>query len=232
MKVEVWSDVVCPWCYVGKRNLEAALAVFEHADDVEVLWRAFELDQNAPREREGRYVDRLARKYGVDRDAAQAMIDRMVSAAAAVGLDFRFDIARPGNTADAHRLLHLASEWGFQGALKERLLRATFTEGEPIGDRATLARLAGDVGLDPAEVEGVLDSDRFLPDVRADQARAVSLDVHGVPFFLVDGRFAIGGAQPPRILLRVLENAWASRDEAVLDPATAAPLCDDDVCAI
>lgn len=233
MRVEVWSDVVCPWCYVGKRNLEAALAVFEHAGAVEVTWRSFELDPSAPRERRGTYVEGLARKYRVSREEAQAMIDRMTAAAAAVGVDFRFDIARPGNTFDAHRLLHLAGERGLQGELKERLLRATFSEGQPIGDAATLRRLAIDAGLDADEVDEVLASDRFAAEVRADESRAAAIDVHGVPFFLVDGRLAIGGAQPPRVLLRVLERAWADRPVAQgALTSEAAPACDDEACAL
>ncbi len=148
MKVEIWSDVVCPWCYVGKRRFEQALEGFAGRDEVEVVWRAFELDPSAPRERTGDYAVRLAEKYGTDLDAARAMIATMTDAAAQDGLDFRFDVARVGNTFDAHRLLHWAHLDGRQDALKERLLRATFTEGEPIGDHDVLVRLAGEVGLD------------------------------------------------------------------------------------
>ncbi|HUS61353.1 MAG TPA: DsbA family oxidoreductase [Acidimicrobiales bacterium] len=232
MLIEVWSDVVCPWCYVGKRNLEAALAVFEHSAEVDVVWRSFELDPNAPTEREGGYADRLARKYGVSPEEAQAMIDRMTASAAAVGLTFRFDIARPGNSLDAHRLLHLGAARGLQGELKEHLLRATFTEGEAIGDRETLARLARDVGLVGEEVDEVLRSDRYASDVHDDEARAASLDIHAVPFFLVDGYFALGGAQPPRVLLRVLERAWSKGDDDPIDRPHTVGLCDeDDVCA-
>src|SRR5947209_7827059 len=141
MQVEIWSDVVCPWCYVGKRRFEQALEKFEHADDVTVTYRAFELDPHAPAERTGDHDERLARKYGLSVDRARQLNAQMTETAAGEGLEFRFDRMRGGNTFDAHRLLHLAAEHGKQLELKERLLRATFTDGEPIGERDTLARL-------------------------------------------------------------------------------------------
>ena len=193
MQVEIWSDVVCPWCYIGKRNLEAALEGFEHRDDVEVVWRAFELDPGAPAHREGPYAERLARKYRTSVDEAQGMIDRMTGAGAAVGLDMRFDLAQPGNTFDAHRVIHLAAARGVQDAMKERLLRATFTEGEAIGDRAVLVRLAVDVGLDAAEVEEALASGAFADEVRGEEAEAATLEITGVPFFVVDRAVAVSG---------------------------------------
>jgi predicted DsbA family dithiol-disulfide isomerase len=204
VKIEVWSDVVCPWCYVGTRNLEAAVAGFEHRDQVEVVYRSYELDPHAPAEREGSYEERLARKYGVPVGQARAMVARMVDAGAQVGLDFRFDIARAGNTFDAHRLVHLGGE-----PVKERLMRAYFTEGEPIGDRETLVRLAVDAGLEEGEVRTVLDSDRYAEAVRADERAAAEHDITGVPFFAVDGRYGVAGAQPPEIIRSVLERRWA-----------------------
>jgi len=208
VRVEVWSDVVCPWCYIGKRHLEAALADFAHADEVEVVWRSFELDPQAPATREGDYAGRLAAKYRTGRDQAQAMIDRMTATAAAAGLDFRFDRARPGNTFDAHRLLHLAAARGAQGDLKERLLRATFTEGDPISDRDTLVRLAVDVGLDAEKVGAVLTGDAYAAEVRADERRAAELDITAVPTFVIDNGAPLPGAQPPHVLRRVLDRAW------------------------
>jgi predicted DsbA family dithiol-disulfide isomerase len=146
MRVEIWSDVVCPWCYVGKRNFEAALSRFEHRDEVEVIWRAFELDPSAPTEREGDYATHLARKYGMSVDQARKMIATMTETGARAGAALDFERARPGNTFDAHRLIHLAGERGVQDAVKERFLRATFTDGEPIGDRSALLRLAVEAG--------------------------------------------------------------------------------------
>jgi len=232
MKVEIWSDVVCPWCYVGKRRFEAALARFEHRDHLQVVWRAFELDPSAPRARDGAYTERLAGKYRVSVAEAQAMIDRMVTAGAADGLAMRFDLARPGNTFDAHRLLHLALDRGVQDALKERLLAATFTEGAPIGDPDTLVGLAAEVGLDPDEVRATVDGDAYAAEVRADERRATALGISAVPFFVVDGAYGVSGAQPPDVLLGVLEQAWAESHPLTLVTGGDAPGCSDDSCAV
>ena len=209
MRVEIWSDVVCPWCYVGKRNFEAALADFEHRDDVEVTWRSFELDPSAPAEREGDYATHLAGKYGMSRDQARNMMDSMTGKGASVGLVLDFERARPGNTFDAHRLLHLASEKGLQEALKERLLRANFSEGAPVGNRETLVRLAAEVGLPADEAAAVLDSDAYAADVRADEELAMDLGISAVPFFVIDRKFGIPGAQPPDVILQALRRACA-----------------------
>ncbi|HEX8114772.1 MAG TPA: DsbA family oxidoreductase, partial [Kofleriaceae bacterium] len=190
LRIDIWSDIACPWCYVGKRRLEQALARFSHRDDVEVVWRAFELDPSAPRVRDTRqsYAERLARKYGTTPAQAQAMIDRMVDTAAGDGLALRFDHIRPGNTFDAHRLLHLAHERGVQDALKERLLRAYLTEGQVIGEPDVLAPLAREVGLDEREVADLLAGDRCAAEVRQDEALARELGITGVPFFVLAGR--------------------------------------------
>ena len=208
MLVEIWSDVVCPWCYIGKRRFEEAVSRFEHADELEIVWRSFELDPGAPVEREGDAVAHLARKYGVTREKAQAMEDALTRTAAKLGLEYHLDRARRGNTFDAHRLLHLAAEHARQGELKERLLAAFFTDGEPIGDPATLARLATEVGLDPAEVQSVLESDAYAEAVRRDERLATGLGVTGVPFFVFGRASAVGGAQSPEILGEAMQHAW------------------------
>lgn len=208
MKVEIWSDVVCPWCYVAKRRFEQGLSRFEHAADVDVTWRSFELDPNAPPLRQGPYPVRLAEKYGLTVAQAEAMIDRMVEAGKGVGLSLRFDLARPGNTLDAHRLLHLARTHGVQDALMERLLAALFSNGEPIADRDALVRCAEDVGLPGAEAMRVLGTDAHADDVRADERQAARLGVTSVPFFLVDRRYGLAGAQPSDVLAEVLRRAW------------------------
>src|SRR5271170_5025783 len=161
VRVDVWSDVACPWCYVGKRRLESAVASLEAPSAIELVWRSFELDPSAPRLRDARnasvsYPQRLADKYGVTVEKARAMIDSTTKVAQKDGLDFRFDRIQSGNTFDAHRLLHLALDRGMQDVLKERLFRGYFTEGEPIGDRSALARLAAEAGLEPSEIERVL----------------------------------------------------------------------------
>ncbi len=210
MQVEIFSDVVCPWCAVGKRRFETALRSFAHADDIDVVWRAFELDPDAPVQREGDYVDRLTRKYGISREQAETANQRLTAAAAAEGLDFHFERVRPGNTFDAHRLLHYARTAGpgRQDALKERLFGAYFTEGAVIGDVETLVRLAVEVGLDERASRAVLAGDDFAEEVRADEREAVGLGVTGVPFFVVEGKFGIPGAQDSDTILRVLDRAW------------------------
>ena len=235
MKVEIWSDVVCPWCYIGKRRFEQALRGFAHAGEVEVVWRAFELDPAAPSSREGKYAERLAEKYGSSVPEAQQMIDTMTGAAAAEGLDFHFELARPGNTFDAHRLLHLAGQRGVQDAVKERLLRATFTEGEPVSDAETLVRLGAEAGLDADEARAVLADGRFAAEVRADERAAHELGITGVPFFVIDRRYGVSGAQPAALLQRALEQAWEDARPltlvgAVSDGDTGA--CEGDACAI
>jgi predicted DsbA family dithiol-disulfide isomerase len=210
VKIEIWSDVVCPWCYVGKRNLEAALAQFAHADQVDVEWRSFELDPSTPRRVELSMDEVLVRKYGMSRDQATMANRQMTELAAEVGLEYHLDRVQIGNTFDAHRLIHLADQSGLAGAMKERLLAAYFTEGRAVSDPATLADLATEVGLDPVRVDEVLDGDEFAAEVRADQARAIEFGSTGVPFFLIDERFAIPGAQPPDVLLRLIERMWES----------------------
>jgi predicted DsbA family dithiol-disulfide isomerase len=233
MRVEIWSDVVCPWCYIGKRRFEEALASFPHRDQVEVIWRAFELDPQAPAERIGDYAEMLATKYGVPVDQGQQMIDNMTASAAGDGLDFRFDRARVGNTFDAHRLLHLAGEHGVQDAVKERLLRATFTEGEPIGDAETLVRLVAEAGLDAEEARTVLAEGRFADDVRAEELDAQRLGITGVPFFVVDRTYGVSGAQPADVLRQVLDKAWEDSRPTQLVPAGgSAPGCDGDTCSV
>lgn len=235
MRVEIWSDVVCPWCYVGKRNFEAALARFEHRDEVEVIWRAFELDPSAPPERGGDYAAHLARKYGLSIDQAGKMIETMTQTGAKAGVALDFERARPGNTFDAHRLIHLAGERGVQDAVKERFLRATFTDGEPIGDRSVLLRLAVEGGLPQDEAGRVLESGTYAAEVRAEESLALELGISAVPFFVIDRTFGVPGAQPPDVILGALERAWEKKIAPPLglagDPA-AAPVCDGDACAI
>lgn len=216
MQVDIWSDVACPWCAVGKHRFETALARFEHGEEVEVRWRSFELQPDAPAVREGGdYAGRLAAKYRVARDQAVEMIERMRATAAEEGWSFDFEHIRPGNTFDAHRLLHLAHDHGVQDAVKERFLAGYFEEGVAIGDHGELRDLAVDAGLPAGEVDDVLGSDRYADAVRADEAEARELGVTGVPFFALDRRFGIPGAQPVDTMVRSLDQAWDKRRELV-----------------
>jgi predicted DsbA family dithiol-disulfide isomerase len=213
MQIDVWSDIACPWCYVGKRRLERALRDFPHAGEVKVVWHAFELDPAAPRERDPSvsYPERLAKKYGMSVEQARRSNDRLTETARGEGLSFDFEHIRTGNMFDAHRLVHLARERGIQGAVKERFLKAYLEEGALMSDHATLLRLAVDGGLDEREVADVLGSDQFADAVRADEAQAHELGITGVPCFVLDGRFAVSGAQSPQILLSALHQAWSER---------------------
>jgi predicted DsbA family dithiol-disulfide isomerase len=215
LSVEVFSDVVCPWCYIGKRRFEAALERFAHRDDVEVTWRSFELDPDAPADRQGPPAERLAEKYGVSLDEARAMNARVTETAAQDGLEYHLDLARGGNTFDAHRAIHLAAAHGLQAEAQERLMRAYFTEGEPIGDPETLVRLLAELGVDADEARAALAGDAYAEEVRADEELAVRMGVRGVPFFVLGRRYGVSGAQPAEALLAALEQAW---EELVADP--------------
>ena len=228
MEIEIWSDVACPWCYVGKRRFEAALAQFEHADDVQVVWRSFELDPEAPAERRGDRAEHLAAKYGMSVEQAQQAERRMTETAAGDGLDFRFDIARAGNTFDAHRLVHLAHQHGLQDAMKERLLLAYFSQGELVSDHETLVRLAVEVGLPEAEVAEVLAGDGYAAEVREDERTARGLGISAVPTFVVDRALGASGAQPPEALLDLLRQGWANRRPVTV--AAAGESCGVDGC--
>jgi predicted DsbA family dithiol-disulfide isomerase len=236
MNIEIWSDVVCPWCYIGKRQFERAVASFSHPDEITVTYRSFELDPGAPAERSGTHAEHLAGKYGMTITQAEQAGQQMTQRAAADGLEFRFDLIRGGNTFDAHRLLHLAKDHGLQPEMKERLMRATFTEGLPIADRPTLARLAAEVGLPAAQVQTVLDGDNYADAVRADEQQAARYGITGVPFFVADGKYAVSGAQPPEVLLQLLQRAYDETSQ--LTPVTATTgsnseaSCDGDSCAV
>jgi len=211
MNVEIWSDIACPWCYVGKRRFEAALARFEHRDQVHVSWRSFELDPDAPPEREGDRAQRLAEKYGMSIEQAREMEQQMTDVAAGEWLEFRFDIARGGNTFDAHRLVHLAEAHGFQDEMKERLMRGYLCEGELMSDSDALVRLAAEVGLPAAEVSEMLAGDRYSADVRGDERTAHQFSISAVPTFVVDRSIGASGAHPQGALLDLLRQGWAAR---------------------
>lgn len=232
LSIDIWSDIACPWCYVGKRHLEQALERFSHKDEVDIVWRAFELDPSAPKVRDSSqsYAERLAKKYGTQTAQAQVMIDRMTNTAAKDGLEFRFDRVKSGNTFDAHRLLHFAHERGKQDALKERFMRAYMTEGEAIGEPEVLARLAGEVGLDEQEARDILGSDRYANEVRQDEVLARELGISGVPFFVLAGRLGVSGAQPADVLLGALEQAWADHQKPQIEQYAEGAACGPDGC--
>ena len=205
LRVEIWSDVVCPWCYVGKRRVETALQAYD--GEVDVRWRSFELDPQAPPVRELPAAEHLAAKYGMSVEDARALNAQMTELAAGEGLEYHLDRTRGGNTFDAHRLIQLGAARGVQDAVKERLMRGYFTEGEPVSDHETLVRLGADAGLDPAEARATLESDAYADDVGGDELLAQRMGIQGVPYFVLDRRFGVSGAQPAEVLLQAFERA-------------------------
>jgi len=231
MRIEIWSDVVCPWCYIGKRRLEQALAEFPHRDEVEVVYRSFELDPTAPETAVETTVEALARKWGTDVTGARQAMARGDEVAEEVGLHFRHHDAPRARTIDAHRLLHLALDQGLQAELKEALLAAYFLRGESMGDHDVLRKAAVGVGLDPGRVDDVLAGREYADAVLADIDQARAFGASGVPFYVVDRKYGISGAQPTEVFTQVLERAW---DEAhpQLDLVGGADACGPDGCAI
>jgi predicted DsbA family dithiol-disulfide isomerase len=208
MQIEVWSDVICPWCYIGKRKLEMALAKFPHWESVQVIWRSFELDTDAPRNPSGTLNEMLAQKYSVTLQEAEAMNARVTEAAREVGLEYHLEHAHPGNTFDAHRLLHYAASRQLDDAASERLMQGYFSESLPVGDIQALARLAPEFGITEKEALAVLESDAYANNVRADEARAADFGITGVPCFVIDENIMIAGAQSVGVFSETLQQAW------------------------
>lgn len=218
--VQIWSDVQCPWCYIGKRKFEAAVEQYraQTGEDVAVTYRSFELAPDTPVDFEGTPIDYLSKRKGISPEQAQQMVDRVVGIAASVGLEYHYDRIHQTNTVLAHELLHFAKAHGAQVALKERLLRAYFTDGRHIGRADDLADLAGEVGLDRQAAAAALADHTYLPDVKADMAQAVAYGIQGVPFFVIDAKYGISGAQESATFLAALEQA-ASERTATVEPS-------------
>ncbi|MFK9094812.1 DsbA family oxidoreductase [Bacillus salipaludis] len=215
MKIEVWSDYVCPFCYIGKRRLEEALDQFPHKDQVEVEFKSFELDPNSPEYSGQNIHEVLAKKYGMSIDQAKQANHGVGQQAATVGLTFNFDEMKPTNTFDAHRLAKFAKTKGKEAVLSEKLLQAYFTESKHIGDADTLAEIAEASGLDRQEVVKVLqDKTAYANDVRADQGIAQQYRIGGVPYFIINSKYAISGAQPIETFRGALEKVWEEENPA------------------
>jgi predicted DsbA family dithiol-disulfide isomerase len=224
VRIDVWSDIACPWCYIGKRRLERAIEQLPQGS-VEVVWHSFELEPGAPREHDTSVslAQRLAKKYGTALKQSEAMMARVTETARGDGLDLHFEKVRSGNTFDAHRVVHLGAERGKQDAVKERMFRAYMTEGERIGDRDTLVRLGKEAGLDEAEVRQVLASDAYANEVREDEAMAKEIGINGVPFFVIASKYAVSGAQPTEVLLGAIEMARKEQKPDVAEGAACGP---------
>jgi predicted DsbA family dithiol-disulfide isomerase len=233
MRIEIWSDIACPWCYIGKRRLETALDGFDHRDDVELVYRSFQLDPSAPTEAKETAQEMLAGKFGVSRAEAAEMQARVTELAAAEGMAWRHDETIHANTLDAHRLLHLAKQEGRQVELKETFLRANFIEARNMADHAVLRELAVGAGLSADRVDAVLASGEFAPDVQADVDQARAYGANGVPFFVVDQKYGVSGAQPTELFGQLLDRAWRESHPVVeLVTGEADGACGPDGCAI
>jgi predicted DsbA family dithiol-disulfide isomerase len=217
IKIDVWSDIACPWCYIGKRNLENGLAQTvgdEDAPRVEVVFHSFELSPDTPVDFEGDEAEFLAGHKGMPREQVGQMLDHVTGVAAGAGLEYRFDLLKHTNTVKAHELLHFAKEQGRQHEMAERLMAAYFTEGRHVGRIDDLVELAADAGLDAGAARDALESGRFLDAVRADQAQASAYGINGVPFFVIDGKYGVSGAQPADAFAQIARQVWAEHLEA------------------
>ncbi len=214
MKVDIWSDVVCPWCYIGKRRFETAMAAFPAAGDVEVQWRSFQLNPDQPRGARTTHDEYLATKLHTTIDQVHQMNDRVVGLAAAEGLAYDFDRYQVINTFDAHRVAHLGKAHGLDDAVQERFLSAQLEQGEVLDDPGTLVRLGSEVGIPADEIRDVLAGDAYTSEVQADIDEGHAIGVTGVPFFVIDRRYGISGAQPAELFLRALETARAEAEAA------------------
>ncbi|MCI2958764.1 DsbA family oxidoreductase [Agromyces atrinae] len=216
IKIDIWSDIACPWCYIGKRNLESGIAALgDDAPAVEIEYHSFELSPDTPVDFEGDEVDFLANHKGMPRDQVQQMLERVTGVAAGAGLDYDFGSLQHTNTVKAHELLHFAKTQGKQLELKERLLSAYFVEGRHVGRVDDLIALAEEIGLDGAAARAALESGEFTSAVRADQQQAREYGINGVPFFVIEGKYGVSGAQPPEAFAQMLtqvatENAGAT----------------------
>jgi len=208
MKVDIWSDVRCPFCYIGKRKFEAALAQFDHRDQVEVEWHSFELDPNAETLPEANPAAHLADKYRRSIEWAEEMQDNVTLTAAEVGLTFHLNKSIVANSFDAHRLIQLAKTEGLADEIEEQLFIAHFTNGENISDHLTLVKIGTSVGLDKLTIETMLNSTDFTDEVRHDEQTAQHMGVTGVPFFVFNQKLAVSGAQPPETFLGAMQQAW------------------------
>jgi len=232
MQVAVWSDIMCPFCYIGKRKFETALSQFDGRDDVEVVWKSFQLDPTLP---DMSIYDYLSERKGMSVEQARQMTGQVAARAQQVGLTFNFDTAVTANSFDAHRLLHLAQEQGKQDETKEALLAAYFTEGKNIADAATLTQIGVKAGLDAQQIDAVLQSDQYADDVQQDIAESRQLGIQGVPFFVLNQKYAVSGAQEPATFLGALQTAhgeWEKANQAQELVVTEGPVCTPDgVCA-
>jgi predicted DsbA family dithiol-disulfide isomerase len=232
MKVEIWSDVVCPFCYIGKQRFENALQQFPNPEKVEVIYKSFELDPYSKKDQHSDLHGALAQKFGMSYEKAKEMNANMTRQAKEVGLTYNLDTAIPTNTFDAHRLMHFAKSKGKMKEVAERLFEAYFTHYEHIGDRGTLAKIAEETGLNRDEAAKMLESDDFTKEVRLDEQEAQQLGVQGVPFFVINRKYAVSGAQPVEVFINALNKAWSEEQPLTVLNDDSNGTCTDGSCSI
>ncbi|MBM7552048.1 DsbA family oxidoreductase [Thalassobacillus pellis] len=234
MKIEVWSDIVCPFCYIGKRRLESALEKFEHREEIKLSFKSFQLDPSFKRDGNTSIHEKLAAKYNVSVDQAKSMHDQMTEQAHAAGLEYNFDDVIPTNTEDAHRLSHYAKSQGKMEVFMEQAMKAYFTDGRDIGDHDELVKLSEEVGLDKRKARQVLEEGTYREAVVLDQQEGTKIGVQGVPFFVFNNKYAVSGAQSPDTFLEVLEKVWKEENEQPaiqkLHDDSTGESCTDDSC--
>ncbi|WP_104162017.1 DsbA family protein [Arthrobacter sp. ZGTC212] len=232
MKIDIWSDIACPWCYIGKRRFEAALAAFPHRNEVEVTWRSYQLDPSLPAHYDGTEVQYLSERKGIDPQQLAGMLEQVTAQAAGEGLSYDFDSLVVANSFPAHRLIHLArAEGGSEAAdaVKEALLSAHFEKGQDIGSTEVLTGIGAAAGVDPDRVRSMLATDEYSDAVNADIAQARSLGVSGVPFFVLDEKYGISGAQPVALFTSAVEQAW-QESHPLVNPTSASASADGPAC--
>lgn len=238
MKIEIWSDVACPFCYIGKRHLEEAKNSLPFKEEINIIWKSYQLDPMYHNTKKETIYEHLVQSKGMSVDQVKQMTDQVVDMASNAGLQFNFDSTIPANTFDAHRLIHLAAHHNLQDQAKEALLKAYFIDGKDVADKSVLQKIAEEIGLDQTEIVETLDSDKFSDDVKHDIKESKDIGVQGVPFFVLDGKYAISGAQPVTAFKDAISqayNEWKSAQPVskltslnVTDKA----ICDDDGCEI
>ncbi|NYF98500.1 DsbA family oxidoreductase [Janibacter cremeus] len=233
MQIDIWSDIACPWCYIGKRRLETALADFPHRGEVGVTWHSYQLDPTLPEHYDGTSAEYLASRKGFPVEQLEEMSRHVAEQAVGEGLAYDFDSLVVANSARGHELLHLAKDRGLGDEVKEALLSAHFEHGADIGDVDTLVRIGAAAGVDEGEIRASLADGRYKAAVASDIDMARQIGVTGVPFVVVDMKYAVSGAQPPEVFREVIDKAWAEQAPAiqVVDSSTDAQACGPDGCA-
>lgn len=233
MKIELWSDFACPFCYIGKKRFEKALSKFDHKDEVEVIYKAYQLNPMAPKTMTGTAYESFAKSHGMSVDQAKQRFNMFTENAKTVGLVYNYDIIQMTNTFDAHRLAKWANTLGKEAVLTDRLMHAYFTEGKNLADFATLVGLAKEVGLDETIAKNVLDTNQFEEEVKNQQSEARQIGVQGVPFFVVNRKYGISGAQQEEYFFGAIEQIWAEDHPiASLDDQDEGHVCTDESCSI